>query len=157
MLLISSCFKSKDKVIIKDNSKVLATVNGKSITQLNVDIARKTSTFSEKEMIEKIIDDELLLTMADKLKVNASDDEAESEMKKQRSLIEKADNKSEIKETINDIIKQLGITEEEYWNSYVIGGYKRALIIGKVRKKLGAETDKTLKQLREKADIKYYD
>lgn len=95
--------------------------------------------------------------MADKLKVNASDDEAESEMKKQRSLIEKADNKSEIKETINDIIKQLGITEEEYWNSYVIGAYKRALIIGKVRKKLGADTDKTLKQLREKADIKYYD
>lgn len=155
MLVLSACSSNKDKVALNDNSKVLAIVEGKNITQQNVELARLSSTFSEREMLEKLIEDELLLVKAKELKINISDKEAKAEMLKQKDLIDKADNKNEAKAIINDFIKKLGITEEEYWNTYAIKGYKSVLIIGKTREKLGSDIEKTLKELRTKLKINY--
>jgi uncharacterized cupredoxin-like copper-binding protein len=156
---ITAC-SSENKVTLKDESKVLASVNGKNITQQQVDIARINSIFSEKEAVEKAIDKELLLEKAKELKINVSNKEAKAEAKKQRDLYEdmlnKADNKDEFKTTMDNLMKILGLTEEEYWNSYAVQGYKNALTIGKTREKLGADTEKTLKELRVKAKINYY-
>ena len=156
---ITAC-SSENKVTLKDTSKVLATVNGKNITQQQIDMARIGSVFSEKEMLEKVIDEELLLEKAKDLKISVSDKEAKAEAKKQRKLFEEmlknADNKDELKTTMDNIIKKVGITEEEYWNSYAVQGYKMALIIGKTREKLGVDTEKILKDLREKSKISYY-
>ena len=157
--VITAC-SSENKVALKDDSKVLASVNGKNITQQQVDMSRINSIFSEKEAVEKAIDEELLLDKAKELKINVSNKEAKAEAKKQRDLYEdmlkKADNKDEIKTTFNDLMKKLGLTEEEYWNSYAVQGYKNALTIGKAREKLGADTEKTLKELRTKAKINYF-
>ncbi|ERI93901.1 hypothetical protein HMPREF1982_01336 [Clostridiales bacterium oral taxon 876 str. F0540] len=156
---ITAC-SSQKMATIKDTSKVLATVEGKNITQQMVDMARTNSTFTEKQMIEKLLDDELILLKAKELKITVTDKEAKAEAKKQRNLYEdtlqKADNKDEVKATMDDFIKKLGITEEEYWNSYVVQAYKNALILGKTREKLGTDTEKTLKELRAKAKINYY-
>jgi hypothetical protein len=156
---ITAC-SSENKVTMKDTSKVLASVDGKNITQQQINMARIGSTFSEKEMLEKVINDELLLKKAKDLNISVSDEDAKAEAKKQRDMFEealnKADNKDLAKVTIDDFIKKLGITEEEYWNSYVIQGYKSALTIGKTREKLGADTEKALKELRAKAKINYY-
>lgn len=156
---LTAC-SSENKSAFKDNSKVLATVNGKDITQLQIDITRIGSSFSEKEAVEKAIDKELLLEKAKDLNVNVSEKEAKDEAKKQRDLyddmVKQADNKDEVKSTLNNLIKTLGITEEEYWNSYAIQAYKNALIIGKTREKLGVDIEKILKELKTKANIKYY-
>ncbi len=83
-----------------------------------------------------------------------------AEVKKQRNLYEDilktADNKYEIRTTMDNIIKKSGLTENEYWNTYAVQGYKNALIIGKTREKLGADIERTLKELRLKAEINYY-
>lgn len=156
VLILASCSKSKDVVTLKDNSKVLATVEGKNITQQQVDIIIKTSFLSEKEIIEKLIDNELLLTKSKELKIRVTDDEAKAEVQRNRELIEKADNKEEAKALIADIIKLLEITEQEYWETYVVQAYKSTLIIGKTKQKLGNDIEETLEQLREKAKIEYY-
>lgn len=151
---------SENKVTLKDTSKVLAAVNGKNITQQQIDMTRIGSTFSEKEAIEKAIDEELLLEKAKELKINVSDKEAKAESKKQREIYEDTPkntaNKDEVKTTLNNLIEKLGLTQEEYLNSYAVQGYKNALIIGKTKEKLGSETEKTLKDLRIKAKINYY-
>lgn len=156
---ITACSR-ESKVTLKDTSKVLASVNGKNITQQQIDMARIGSTFSEKEAIEKAIDEELLLEKAKELKINVSDKEAKAESKKQRKLYEdmpkNTANKDEVKTTLNNLIEKLGLTQEEYWNSYAVQGYKNALIIGKTKEKLGADTERTLKELRIKAKINYY-
>ena len=93
-------------------SKVLATLDGKNITQQQVDKARIGSLFSEKEMLEKIIDEELLFEKAKDLQISVSDKEAKTEVKKQRDMfndiVKKADNKAEVKATMDDLIKKIG-------------------------------------------------
>jgi hypothetical protein len=155
-LTLASCSKSKDIFTLKDDSKVLATVEGKDITKQQVDIIIKTSFLSEKEIIEKLIDNELLFIKSKELKISVTDDETKAEVQRNRDLIEKADNKEEAKAIIEDVIKILGITEEGYWDTYAIQAYKRTLIIGKTKQKLGSDTDETLKLLREKAKIEYF-
>lgn len=105
-------------------------------------------------MLEKLIEDEMLLVKAKELKINISDKEAKAEMLKQKNLIDKAHN-NEAEVIINDFIKKLGITEEDYWNTYAIEGYKSALTIGKTREKLGSDIEKILKELRKKLKINY--
>lgn len=148
--------KKEDKLTLKDDSKVLAKVNGANITQQQVDTLRKSSIFSEKEMIEKLINDELLLIKAKDLKIKVTDKEAKAETEKNRELIERAEDIEDVKATIEDIILKLGVTEEEYWDKYAIQSYKRLMTIGKTRQSLGADVDKVLKQLREEVKIEYY-
>lgn len=159
VLGVTACSK-ENKVSVKDTSKVLATVNGKNLTQQQIDMTRVGSIFSEKEAIEKAIDKELLLEKAKDLKISVSDKEAKAEAKRQKELyenaLEKADNKDELKTNLDNFIKKLGLSEEEYWDSYAVQGYKNALIIVKTREKLGADTEKILKELRTKAKINYY-
>jgi hypothetical protein len=125
-----------------------------------VDMARTNSIFTEEQMLEKLIDDELILLKAKELKVTVTDKEAKAEAKKQKDLYEntlkKVNNKNELKAAMDDFIKKLGITEEEYWNSYVVQGCKTALIAAKTKEKLGADVENTLKELRTKAKINYY-
>lgn len=155
----TSCFK-ENNATLKDTSKVLVTVNGVNITQEQIDMTRVNSIFSEKEAIEKAIDNELLFEKAKDLKISVSDKEAKAEAKKQRNLYEDmlktADNKNEIRTAMDNIIKKSGLTEDEYWNTYAVQGYKNALIIGKTREKLGVDIEKTLKELRSKLEINYY-
>ncbi|QGU94334.1 hypothetical protein GOM49_03730 [Clostridium bovifaecis] len=108
VLGITVC-SNENKITVKDASKVLATVNGKKITQQQIDMARISSIFPEKESIEKSIDEELLLEKAKDLKISIPDNEAKTEVKKQRDLYEdmlnKADNKDEVKITLDNLIK----------------------------------------------------
>lgn len=58
-LVITAC-AGEHKVALKDTSKVLVSVDGKNITQQQKDMVRISSVFSEKEAIEKAIDEILL-------------------------------------------------------------------------------------------------
>jgi hypothetical protein len=161
LILLTAYLNNTKKVAIEDDSKVLATVDGKNITQQMVDMVKINSGFSEKQILAKLIDDELLISKAKELKISVSDKEAKSEAQKQKKIIEdmliKANNSEEIKNTIDNFIKKLGITQSKYWNSYAVQGYKNALTIAKTKEKLGAGLEKTLKELRAKANISYND
>lgn len=156
LLSFSSCFKDNHTTTPQDNSKVLATVDGKNITEQNLKMAMTNSVFTEKQMLEKLIDDQLLLIKAKELNLSVSDNEAKAEMQKQKDLIESAINKEEVLATLKDFIKKLGITDDEYWNTYAVQAYKATLTIGKTREKLGTDLDKTLKELRAKTNIEYF-
>lgn len=80
IMFLPACINNEDKITIKDDSKVLATVDGNNITEQMVELAALTSTFSSEEMLEKIIDNELLLIKAKELKINVSDKDAKNLM-----------------------------------------------------------------------------
>lgn len=52
-------------------------------------------------MLEKLIDDELLMIKSKELKIKVSNREAKAEAKKQRALIEDMENDEKVKAAIN--------------------------------------------------------
>lgn len=68
------------------------------------------------------------------LNIFVSDDEAVLKAKEQRKLLQDPNNDGakEALQYIQSLIEGLGITEEEYWNEYVINGYKDSILVEKL-------------------------
>ena len=158
----------KNYVLPKDTSKVLTTVNNRTITQRDVDMAMykpytsEMSKLSEKEVLELLIDNELILMKAQELKITVSDIKAIKETERERYLITNGGGQTpsgpytQQHTEIKNFQYKFNLTEEEYWRCYAVQEYKKEETISKTKKKLGSDTDKILKQLREEADVKYY-
>lgn len=143
-LIFSSCTKSDDIVIKKDNSKILAMVGEVNITQQNADMDM-TSTLSDKEKLENLIDNQLLLIKARELKICMSDKEVAkklSEMRKSMSFV-----------VPKDMISKENMEEELDKNS--LEYFRNAFIIYETRRVLGSNIEQVLKQLRENTRIQY--
>src|SRR5665648_1198821 len=87
-----SCSNSKDNMSVTDKSKVLATVDSAEITQRQVDTRKKDSdfsqrVFSDREVLDKIIEDQLLLIKAKELNITMSDDEVKENYKEMLQLM----------------------------------------------------------------------
>lgn len=91
------------------------------------------SAKAKKEAVNKIIEDTLLYNEAKKRKLTISKDEAVAFAKLQKEQLDKVENSDEVKKAIKNLIKGLGITEEEYWDNYVVEGYMKYNSIGKLR------------------------
>ena len=94
MLIISfnSCSNSKDSMPDTDNSKVLAIVDNVKITRQQVDIKKKDSyfsqrVFSDREVLDKIIEEQLLLIKAKELNITMSDNEVKENYKEMLQLM----------------------------------------------------------------------
>ena len=143
--IFCSCTKSDNNVITKDNSKILAMVGEVYITKKNVDMDM-TSTLSDKEMLENLIDNQLLLIKARDLKICMSDKEVikeYNEMRKSMSFVVPKDMNS--KET-----------KESELNKNSLDYFRNAFVIYETRRVLGSNIEQELKQLREKTRIQYY-
>ncbi len=151
MLIISftSCSNSKDSISSNDNSIVLAMVDNIEITQQQVDTRKKDSEFSQqekifsdKEVLDKIIEEQLLLIKAKELNITMSD--------------------NEVKESYKGMLQQMSSRkyvegDENKIDTNTLEALRNTFLIQKTKDKLGSDIDKALKQLKEKVIIEYYD
>ncbi len=151
MLIISftSCSNSKDSISSNDNSIVLAMVDNIEITQQQVDTRKKDSefsqqekVFSDKEVLDKIIEEQLLLIKAKELNITMSD--------------------NEVKESYKGMLQQISSRkyvegDENKIDTNTLEALRNTFVIQKTKDKLGSDIDKALKQLKEKVIIEYYD
>lgn len=151
MLIISftSCSNSKDSISSNDNSIVLAMVDNIEITQQQVDTRKKDSefsqqekVFSDKEVLDKIIEEQLLLIKAKELNITMSD--------------------NEVKESYKGMLQQMSSRkyvegDENKIDTNTLEALRNTFLIQKTKDKLGSDIDKALKQLKEKVIIEYYD
>jgi hypothetical protein len=140
IVIFCSCAKNDDKDMTKDNSKILVRIGDINITQADVDIDM-TSTLSDKEILENLINDQLLLIKARELNISMSDKEVTTEL-------------NEMHKSMSVILpKDVKATK---YDRAIFERFRNTFIIGKTRKKLGSDIEKELKQLREKTRIQYY-
>jgi predicted small lipoprotein YifL len=146
---LASCSNNKDNMSYTDKSKVLARVDNAEITQEQVDTRKIDSEFfqqegefSDKEVLDKIIEEQLLLIKAKELNITMSDDEVKQSYKEMLQLMSS---------------KQYVDGDEEKLDKYAIEGLRNMFIIQKTKILLGLGIDTTLEQLRQEVKIKYYD
>ncbi|GED34965.1 SurA N-terminal domain-containing protein [Brevibacillus centrosporus] len=125
----------------KETNEHVGTVNNEEIDPKEVrnyqnyleHVEKMQSKQARKEAINKIVEDTLLYNQAKKSNLMISKKEAIDFAKTQREQLEKAENADEVKKSINNLIAGLGISEEQYWDSYVVEGYMKYNSIGKLR------------------------
>jgi len=149
ILALSSCSSKKINLSLADNSKLLTTVGNVNITQHRVDVRRKDSdfsdqarSFSDKEVIDKLIDEELLLIKAKEFKITMSDSEVVADYK---LMLEQMNFKPYVKGDENKIDKA------------TLEGLRNEFIRQKTVQKLNYIVDPVLNQLKQTVKIKYYD
>ena len=133
----------------KSNSKIIAKVGDYIITQNDLNAQRKDScydqigkTFSDKEVLDDIVNDKLLLIKAKQLNINFSDQEIKKLYK--GMLMAKNSQPSYTEGDENNISKK----ELHYLRDF--------FQIQKVKQILGTDVDKTLNELRNNTTIVYY-
>lgn len=148
IMSLTSCSSSKDSVSSNGNSKVLATVDNIKITQQQVDTKKKDSKFSQEEkvfsdrkVLDKIIEEQLLLIKAKELNITMSDKEV---IENYKDMLQQSGYKQYIEGDENKIDRD---TLEALHNVFVIQ---------KVKEKVGSNIDQTLKQLKQHVNVKYY-
>lgn len=146
---LASCSKNKGNISVTDKSRVLATVDNFEITQQQVDTRKKDSEFSQqeldfsdKEVLDKIIEEQLLLIKAKELNITMSDEAVKQSYKEMLQLMSS---------------KQYADGDEEKLDENSIEGLRNMFIIQKIKSMLGSGIDTTLDQLRQQIKIEYYD
>lgn len=122
--------------VIKTNSKVLAKVGDKVITQDDIDRYRDINgnnlikNFSDKDILNKLIEDNVLIKAAKDDGVKVSKDEVSKIINENKSIIQNEVTKSS-DDKMDKLAKDLGITIEKYWNTYAPKAYASIIAIGK--------------------------
>lgn len=134
-----------------DKNKIIAKLDGESISKQEFDGKKVFLTYSygkepsSQEVMEKVVNDKVLLIEAKKLDLYPTRDETLAYMQKIRSVKERAEIEGvkideESENSWHETLKGQGMTEEEYWkNEDTIKGYQAALAIAKVRGKLAQD------------------
>lgn len=163
----------------KNDETIVAIIDDTKITMKQFEAYKytlndsKQKMFSDREILDMLIDKELFYKEALNNGVSVSDSVVDETIKSQKELITK--NEHEYNQ-IKDYIAGLGITEEQYWENSKTG-YKRALICGqykKILKKAYAEKNNIkdqnelnkqfeeyyksyIKELKSRSKVEYYD
>lgn len=148
IITVCSCSNGNNKVDLQVNSKVIATVGDINITQQELFFKRNDSAysgqgkvFSDKEVLDGMIDDQVLLIKAKELNINMSD--------------------SEVKENYKEMLKSMSHKQyvngdEQKIDKDSIEGLRNVFILQKIRERLGSDVDQSLKELRKLVKVKYY-
>lgn len=176
----SSPYKNKIKIVkelktSKDSSKLIAEVNGRQIRENDIKAIKVMSdaNMSEEEILNMLIDQQLLLEEAKRQNLEPTPEEIQAAVDEARETYNKYASEKD-KMDIQAVIEGLGLSEKEYWENYVPSKYKEMLTAGKLRTKIRKdvekniknpndinskyreELNKTIKELRKKAEIKIY-
>lgn len=148
IISLCSCSNGDNKVTLKDDSKVVATVGDVSITQQQLDNKKmetaysgQEKVFSDIEVLDDIINGKLLLIKAKEFKIKVSDDEVKDSY---QEILKCMSYVPPVKDNMKKIDKK------------TLEGLRNVFIIQKTKEKLGSDIDQTLKQLRQQVKIKYY-
>ena len=149
IMSFASCSNDKDSMPAADDSKVLATVDNAKITQQQVNTREKDSefsqqerAFSDREVLDKIIQEQLLLIKAKELNITMSDEEVKESYKKMLQLMSS---------------KKYADGDEDKLDKNAIEALRNMFIIQKTREMLGSDVDAALEELRQEVKIEYYD
>lgn len=112
-----SDFAKKEKA----KNEVVAKINGVGISKKDFEMAKKNaalnkSGMSDKDVLFKLIEDELVLQEAKKSGYNLSDAEAQKITDAQKAALQKSTSYDKFK----IFLKEVGVTEKEYWKDAVI-------------------------------------
>lgn len=176
----SSQYKNKIKIVkelktSKDSSKLIAEVNGIQIRENDIKAIKVMSdaNVSEEEILNMLIDQQLLLEEAKRQNLEPTPEEIQAAVDEARETYNKYASEKD-KMDIQAVIEGLGLSEKEYWENYIPSKYKEILTAGKLRTKIRKdvekniknpndiyskyreELNKTIKELRKKAEIKIY-
>jgi hypothetical protein len=114
-------------------SDVVATINGSDVTKNEFDMYKAFTNYnhdySDKELLDKIIEKTVLFDEATAEGFSVTDNEINAEIEKVRDLIAKDPEQSDF---FKNFIDGLGMTEEEYWEKIVFPGYKEVFTINKL-------------------------
>ncbi len=127
--------------------RVFLTVNGEPITERwwttaydNVRLNPKNAQMPEEEAkvaaLHSILRQAVLYTEALKKGFLVSEEEAKSFAEEQRKLLEAPEADPEGKEFLKELLKGMGITEEEYWSQMALASYRVTLTINRLKDSL---------------------
>jgi hypothetical protein len=144
----SSCANRKDNSS-PSNSKILAKVGQVKITEQQVDIRMQSSEFSDTnkdysktDVLNKLIDEQLLLIKARELNITMTDDEVRDTYKMMLEAMSST---------------QVNIeTDANKLDKKAIEGLREFFIIGRTKVVLGTDIDDVLSQLKKEVKIEYY-
>jgi t-SNARE complex subunit (syntaxin) len=130
---------NKDIILVTEmhTGNALVTFDGGKITSGDLVNYKKhkNSVLSDKQALEMMIERELLYKEAQAQDLTATSKEAKAESDKQKSMYKQFSTEEEKKE-FEDILKELNISEKEYWNDYSPKSYRKTITIAKMKKSI---------------------
>jgi len=146
ILFVCACSKGSSM----NNSKVLATVGEVEITKQQVDAEKADSTLSaqvkglsDREVLDKLINDQLFLFKAKELNIKMSDKDVKAAYK-------------EMKQSVSYTGSAYIEGEEEKLDKNTIEILRRYFTVEKTKAALGSNIGGALKEISETVKIKYY-
>ncbi len=117
-----------------EDTKPVATVNGEKISYKQFEVYKTLinqngKQLSDKDVLNKMIEQALIYSKAVESGISVSDQEAESALNSAVELLKQDKNQYSF---MKNYIAELGMTESEYWKS-MIQPYKEDLTIGKFK------------------------
>jgi t-SNARE complex subunit (syntaxin) len=129
----------KDSILYSERhaGNTLVTFDGGKITSGDLENYKKhkNSALSDKQALEMMIEKDLLYKEAQAQNLTATLKEAKAESDKQKSMYEQYGTEQEKKE-FQDILKELNISEKEYWNDYSPKAYRKQITIARMEKSI---------------------
>lgn len=118
----------------RDSSKVLVKINNTTITENSLKEMRifRQDDLSDSQLLEIAIQNELFYQKGIKDGLVVSNGDIKDFAVQTRKTIETQGAEKQ-KNDIEEMIKSLGLTDDQFWSSYVLTPYKRMLTIGKVK------------------------
>ena len=139
LILILAIGCNKDIILVteKHTGNVLVTFDEGKITSGDLVNYKKhkNRALSDKQALEMMIEREILCKEARAQDLTATSKEAKAESDKQKGMYEQFGTEEE-KKDFQDILKELNISEKEYWNGYSPKSYRKEITITKMKKSI---------------------
>ena len=137
LILVTGCKKDIVLVSERHTGKTLVTFDGSKITSGDIENFKKNrqDNISDKQALEMVIEKELLYKEAQAQGLIATLKEAKAESNRQKNMREQYATEEEKKE-FQDILKELNISEKEYWNDYSPKAFRKSITIASMKKSI---------------------
>lgn len=114
--------------------KVIVKIDNEIITENDIKNFRNLTTFSDQDILNKLIEDDILFLMAKENGIKVSKKDLHNLVLQSKNSLKQCS--EEEKSKLNNIIKALNLTSEEYWNKYAPPTYAKAIMVGKMKTKI---------------------
>jgi hypothetical protein len=154
--------KQQAEILSNAGNDVIATLDGEKITKKGFDtykffVNSDNKKLSDKEILDKIIDRQVIYNQALKEGISVTNEELENAIKSAQDLMKSNDQQYT---AFKEYVSGLNMTEEQYWES-VIPTYQKAITCGKLKNELKEKFAKENK-IEDKSELEakfrdYYD
>lgn len=126
---------------LKDPDEIVATINGQEVTKQEFEtfklLRNQNNSYTDRELLDKMIEKQVLYTEAVNQGFEATDDEVNAAIKDVKQALQEDQNQEQY-EFLKNYLDELGITEEQYWSDFVVTEYKEVFSINNLEDSLKA-------------------